>query len=83
MQSPVDHRRVDINGDDAPGRDTRWSVGGGMYSDTYRREHGIWRIASWHVVRPFDLAQLANSDGRLDLGDIVALAGADQTENDT
>lgn len=93
MQHASSNHVVDINDDDATGRsdvvvlvqlpDTRWIVGGGTYSDTYRREHGIRRIARREVVRPFDLAPLANSDGPLELEDISALASTDPTVDDT
>lgn len=59
--------------DDARGRcdvvvivqlpDPRWSLGGGVYDDHYRRERGTWRIASRRVLRPFDLAPLPASHG--------------------
>jgi hypothetical protein len=38
-------------------------VGGATYEDAYRRESGIWRIAYRRVVRPFDLAPSAPSEG--------------------
>jgi hypothetical protein len=38
--------------------DGRWVVGGGVYEDLYKRQDGVWRIASRSVRRPFDLQPL-------------------------
>jgi hypothetical protein len=74
MQHATANHTVEIAGDStATGRsdlvlllqlpDLRWVVGGGAYEDEYRREEGVWRIARRRVVRPFDLAPLAASEG--------------------
>lgn len=43
--------------------DERWSIGGGVYDDVYRRQDGTWRIAVRRVLRAFDLQPLEPSDG--------------------
>lgn len=43
--------------------DGRWSIGGGVYDDDYRRKAGTWCIASRRVARAFDLAPLPASYG--------------------
>lgn len=43
--------------------DGRWSIGGGVYEDRYRRQGGVWRIASRRVLRAFDLQPLPASHG--------------------
>jgi hypothetical protein len=73
MQHAAANHTVEVTGSTATGRsdlvlllqlpDLRWVVGGGAYEDEYRREEGVWRIARRRVVRPFDLAPLAASDG--------------------
>ncbi|WP_330309867.1 MULTISPECIES: nuclear transport factor 2 family protein [unclassified Streptomyces] len=73
MQHATANHTVEIDGAAATGRsdvvvlaqlrDHRWIAGGGTYEDEYRRKGGIWRIARRRVVRPFDLAPLAPSDG--------------------
>jgi hypothetical protein len=73
MQHATANHTVEVTDSTATGRsdlvlllqlpDQRWVVGGGAYEDEYRREDGRWRIARRRVVRPFDLAPLAASDG--------------------
>jgi len=74
MQHATANHTVEVAGAAATGRsdlvlllqlpDRRWVVGGGTYEDEYRREDdGRWRIARRRVLRPFDLAPLAASDG--------------------
>ncbi|WP_327398743.1 nuclear transport factor 2 family protein [Streptomyces sp. NBC_01288] len=73
MQHATANHTVEIDGVAATGRsdvvvltqlrDHRWIAGGGTYEDEYRRKGGTWRIARRRVVRPFDLAPLAPSDG--------------------
>lgn len=68
MQHATANHTVEIDRAAATGRsdvvvvaqlpDHRWIAGGGTYG-----EGGIWRIARRRVVRPFDLAPLAPSDG--------------------
>ena len=73
IQHAMANHTVDLDGPVATGhsdvvvlvqlRDGRWIAGGGTYEDEYRREGGRWRIARPSVVRPFDLAPLAPSQG--------------------
>ncbi|MDQ3475467.1 MAG: nuclear transport factor 2 family protein [Actinomycetota bacterium] len=89
MQHATSNHVVDIEGDHASGRadvtvmvqrgDGRWIVGGATYEDAYQRESGVWRIASRRVVRPFDLAPLAPSEGAIYIDDdeVVGLPSED------
>lgn len=73
MQHATTNHVVTIDGASATGRsdvlaliqlrDGRWIVGGATYQDQYRRDDGGWRIVRREVVRPFDLAPLAPSEG--------------------
>jgi hypothetical protein len=73
MQHATVNHVVDIEGSSATGRsdvvvlvqlsDRRWIVGGGTYTDEYRRDGGTWRIARRTVIRPFDLAPLSPVEG--------------------
>jgi ketosteroid isomerase-like protein len=65
MQHSTANHIANVSGDTAVGHcdvivqiqlgDGRWIVGGGAYSDEYRRVGTAWRIARRTVVRPFDL----------------------------
>ena len=76
MQHATSNHVVELDEDDADrasGRcdvvsivqlpDGRWSIGGGVYEDSYRREGGTWRIALRQVLRAFDLQPLPASHG--------------------
>lgn len=79
MQHSTTNHIVELDGDQANGRsdvialiqlqDGRWVAGGASYLDEYRRIEGIWRIRRRRLDRPFALAPLAPSEGRIRVED--------------